>query len=422
MQAELAEVVERFSQRLHLPDKTPLLAVLGSVAANVLPGDPVWLMIVWPPSAGKSELLAPLNRLSYVHSASTFTAAALLSGTPGKERATDSRGGLLREIGDFGIVVLKDFGSVLSMHREARAETLAACREIYDGAWTRHVGSEGGRALHWKGKVGLVAGVTPVIDKHHSVMASLGERFLLLRPAGLDRLQQAQAALRHRGQERGKMRTELADSVAGLFDELPGCHDSEVSLSEGEETHLVTLANFVSVCRSAVERDSTSRDIDLIPEAEAPARLAVTLAQLYTGLRAIGLDEDEAWPIIRKVGLDCIPALRLRTIRALDAAGTISTGELASRVGYPTSTARRILEDLEAHKTVARSPGGQGRADLWTLQAWASHALHNLAVPETSEAAPRSVPETSEHPTLFSSQTRNDISGTVPAELREAHS
>jgi len=43
----------------------------------------------------------------------------LLSGTPTKEKAADARGGLLREIGAFGYLVLKDFTSILSMHRDA---------------------------------------------------------------------------------------------------------------------------------------------------------------------------------------------------------------------------------------------------------------------------------------------------------------
>ena len=30
-------------------------------------------------------------------------------------------------------------------------------REVYDGSWIRHIGSDGGRTLHWYGKVGLVS-------------------------------------------------------------------------------------------------------------------------------------------------------------------------------------------------------------------------------------------------------------------------
>jgi hypothetical protein len=85
------------------------------------------------------------------------------------------------QIGDFGILVMKDFGSILSMRPDAKAEVLAALREVYDGAWTRHLGTEGGRTLHWEGKVGLIFGSTGVIDAHHSVISGMGDRFLLNR-------------------------------------------------------------------------------------------------------------------------------------------------------------------------------------------------------------------------------------------------
>ena len=53
---------------------------------------------------------------------------------------------------------------MLSMHAETRAETLAALREVYDGAWTRHLGSAGGKTLSWKGKVVVIFAATEVID------------------------------------------------------------------------------------------------------------------------------------------------------------------------------------------------------------------------------------------------------------------
>jgi hypothetical protein len=179
--APLARVVLSFERWLYLPDTSPLLALLGTVAANLLPGDPLWLMLVSPPGGGKTELLNAIDGLPNVHPAATLTEGALLSGTPGREREAGSKGGLLREIGDFGIILCKDFGSVLSMNRDARAAVLAGLREIYDGSWTRHVGTGGGRTLHWQGKVGLVGGCTPTIDRHHAVMGAMGERFLLFR-------------------------------------------------------------------------------------------------------------------------------------------------------------------------------------------------------------------------------------------------
>ena len=59
---------------------------------------------------------------------------ALLSGTAAKERSKDANGGLLRKIGDRGVLVIKDVTSILSMNRDARGAVLAALREIYDGS------------------------------------------------------------------------------------------------------------------------------------------------------------------------------------------------------------------------------------------------------------------------------------------------
>ena len=142
--------------------------------------------------------------------------AGLLSGTPKKSHAKGAQGGLLRQIGDFGIIVLKDFGSILSMHTETRAEVLAALREIYDGAWTRHLGTDGGRTLAWKGKVGLLFAATGVIDSHYAVIGSMGDRFLLSRLAPVGR-GQFNRAMKHVGDGTKQMRKELAEAVARLF-------------------------------------------------------------------------------------------------------------------------------------------------------------------------------------------------------------
>jgi hypothetical protein len=67
------------------------------------------------------------------------------------------------------------------MHTETRGEVMAALREIYDGRWTRHIGSDGGRTLSWAGKIGLLFAATPAIDSYYSVIGSLGDRFLFSR-------------------------------------------------------------------------------------------------------------------------------------------------------------------------------------------------------------------------------------------------
>src|SRR5215472_11844560 len=205
----IERVLEVFEHWLILPSRTPVYAVLGAVAANRLPGIPVWLGLVAPPSSAKTEILNSISTLPFVYQAATVTPAALLSGVPKKQHHKTAVGGLLRQLGSFGIISLKDFGSVLSMRPDLKTETLAALREIFDNAWTRHLGTEGGRTLSWRGKVGLVFGCTGVIDSHYSVIGAMGDRFLLNRLAPC--AGQFKRALKHSGTVTGQMRKELAE-------------------------------------------------------------------------------------------------------------------------------------------------------------------------------------------------------------------
>src|SRR5581483_543192 len=146
--------------------------------------------------------------------------AALLSGTAKKEKAKDATGGLLRKLPEGGgVLILKDFTSIIDMHRDSRAEVLAALREIYDGRWDRSVGAEGGRTLTWTGHVGLIAGCTTAIDSAHGVISAMGTRFVLIRLRGEDDL--AFSVLDHVGRE-GIMREELRAAVEGLLTHPPG--------------------------------------------------------------------------------------------------------------------------------------------------------------------------------------------------------
>jgi hypothetical protein len=391
----LQDVLKTFREWLYLPDPGIVYAILGAVAANLLDGDPVWLLAVGPPGGGKSEILAATGGLPNIHPAATLTEPALLSGTPKKDRAESAKGGLLREMGRFGIIVCKDFGSVLSMHRDARAAVLAALREVYDGSWTRHLGTSGGQSLTWAGKVGLLAGCTQAIDRHHAVMGAMGERFALYRLPVSDPDEQARRALEHDGREQ-EMREQLSSAVAGLFHAGPPA--TPPALTRTGSKRLIQLATLAVRCRSAVERDGYSREVELVPDAESPTRLVKALARLLAGIHAIGADDADAWKVINKCALDCIPALRLAVIVHLYENSDGTTTDIASAVKHPTQTARRALEDLAAHGVIHRKSNGQGNADTWRITEWtADRYATALTVPETSEdAASRTVPETSE--------------------------
>ena len=80
----LEQTLNVFERWLLLKSNTPILAVLGAVAANYLAGDPVWLGLIAPPSSAKTEILNSTSLLPNVFQAATLTPAGLLSGTPKK--------------------------------------------------------------------------------------------------------------------------------------------------------------------------------------------------------------------------------------------------------------------------------------------------------------------------------------------------
>ncbi len=100
----------------------------------------------------------------------------LLSGASG-----DGSGGLLRQLGPNGVLLIKDLTSLLSEHAETRPQLFAALREVYDGTYVRHLGANGGASLAWRGKATVVAGVTEAIEQHAETLGSMGERFMYLR-------------------------------------------------------------------------------------------------------------------------------------------------------------------------------------------------------------------------------------------------
>lgn len=382
---QIESVLQVFRAWMHMPDPGLPYAVCAGIAANRVEAfDPSWIICVGAAGSGKTETLAATSRLPGVHVVGTLTEASLLSGTPRKDAATDASGGLLRELGESGTLILKDFGSILSMHRDARAGVLAALREIFDGSWTRLVGVDGGRRLHWEGRLGLLAGATSVLDQHHGVIAQLGERFLIYRVDVADPAAQARSSLAHHGRER-IMRQELSEAIAGLFAGLDLA--SPPPLTASDTDRLIALATLVARARSPVVRDPYRRELELVPDSEAPGRIVGALGRLLTGLRLIGVADTDAWTVTVKTGLDSMPAVRLRTFLLMLSRDTdVSTTEVATALDLPNPTTHRVLEDLAAHGVIARKSQGQGKADLWRVKRWARSLHHAATSSEMSEA------------------------------------
>lgn len=346
-------------------------------------GIPIWLMMIGPPSSGKSVLLKALMGIPGMKEGGSISGeSALLSGVGKKDRDKDSTGGLMREIGLRGGLVINEFTAILSIPHEPLGKLLAALRQVYDGNWIRRVGEGGGRQLEWgPGKVGGFAGCTESIDDHHKVMSDMGERWIFYRFPMSTGFQESFTAINRSGQsEMGKMIQDVTGAFfEGLGLEWPDTDtpfEGKRPLTTNESNKLIAIAMLASRCRSSIIRNER-REVERVPQPERPTRITEVLAQLYLGLERIGLEERERWGTIRKVALDCMPQTRKQILEAVvtlqygtlgvDSTRTIPTltvstttrekvkeracgvNDFMRATRCSEASTRRAVEDLEIH-------------------------------------------------------------------------
>jgi len=323
-------------------DTDALDVVLATVAVESLDGDPLWLLLISGSGNAKTETVQALDGVNAIITSTISSAGALLSATAKKERAKDATGGLLRKMEPRGVAVIKDVTSILSMSGDARAEVLGALREVYDGRWSRNVGTDGGLTLEWAGRVAVIGAVTTAWDKAHACIASMGDRFVLVR---MDSTKGRQAAGRKAIGNTGSeiaMRAELAAAVAGV---LAGMDPVPITVTDAETDVLLAAADLVTLARTGVEYDYRGDVIDAHAP-EMPTRFAKQLAQVVRGGVAIGMDRADALRLAIRCGRDSMPPLRLAIIDDLAENPHSSTAEIRKRMGKPRATVDRQLQAL----------------------------------------------------------------------------
>lgn len=341
---KLAEVHQIFRSWLGEDyDIGTLDAMLAVCASEKLPGDPCWLMVVSGPGNAKTETIQASSGIG-AHVISTITSdAALLSATAAKQRAKDATGGLLRKIGARGVLAIKDFTSILSMDRNIRTTVLAALREVYDGHWVRNVGVDGGRTLEWKGHVVVIAACTTAWDQAHTVVATMGDRFTLIRSdSHAGRLTSGRQAMSNTGKEQ-QMRKEMAEAVAGVVATIRA--DAVYEPNAEEHETILRAANLVTLARTGVDYDYRGDVIDAhMPE--MPTRFSKQLIQIMRGAVAIGMGEPRALELVIRVARDSIPQLRLAVLRDVKEHPKARGFEVQQRLQKPRATIRRALQAL----------------------------------------------------------------------------
>jgi hypothetical protein len=323
-------------------DLGALDVMLSAAAVEALDGDPLWLLLISGSGNAKTETVQALNGVA-AHVVSTITSeGALLSASSRRDRSADSTGGLLRVIGERGILAIKDVTTILSMDRNIRGQVLAALREIYDGYWSRNVGTDGGKTLAWRGRIVIIGAVTTAWDTARDVIATMGDRFVLCRiDSTTHRVPSGRKAIGNTGSET-IMRGELAAAVA---DVLAGAADTATPLTDNERDTLLAAADLVTLARTGVEFDYRGDVVDAHAP-EMPTRFAKQLAQVVRGAAAVGITKDDAMRLAIRCARDSVPPMRLVIIDYLAENPGSTTGKVRIGIDKPRSTVDRQLQAL----------------------------------------------------------------------------
>lgn len=385
-------------------------AVLAAAAAERLGGDPLWLLVVSGSGAAKTETVAALSGLG-AHVISTIASdGALLSGSPRQQRSKDATGGLLRKIGSSGLLVIKDVTSILSMNRDSRASVLAALREIHDGHWIRNLGSDGGQTLTWTGRCVVVGAVTTAWDAAHSVIAAMGDRFLLVRMnSAAGRAEAGRQSRRNVGHEQ-QMRDDLARAVAGV---IAGMNNRSEEVTDDEAEQLLGAADIVTLARTGVEYDYRGDVIDAHAP-EMPTRFMKQLVQTMRGALAIGMSREAALRLAMRCARDSMPPLRLACIDDLAQHPASSVTDVRKRIDKPRNTVDRQLQALHMLGVVTLDEEERyGSGTTWKYSLAPDIKPSALHVPDLLVPTHRTTEKGREkHSSFASLRGYTDISGT----------
>ena len=376
---QLQKIKEEFAKVYLIEDNNIVDVVCANYIGFLLKSDPVWTVIIGPSSGGKSEMVNTLITSKYVHPISTITANTLISGAKlsgGKPASLLHNLSKGTDMEQSGILVFKDFTSLLSEQEVTQKLIMAQLREIYDGRYDKEFGT--GHAIHWEGKVTVIAAATHKMHEMRQQYAAMGERFMMYE---LNQPNAKEASAKGMSnQEDGIMaqaRDRLAEIMKVYLNETIEIPKELPKISVELKNKVIDLAEMTTRVRSDVKRDwrSMNKDIIHVYPPEMPIRFASGLQNIARALMVLHWNEtgelilpEKYEKILFKYSLDSIPPNRRKAMQELSKYTVLETKGLGLKLNRPSSSLRRDVEDLVALEVADREPGAGSQGDRWKIK------------------------------------------------------
>ncbi len=345
------DVFAVFSKWLHMQTDEPLAIMFGTMLANTMAGDPLWMFLIAPPGGMKSELLMSLAKVKKAHMSSSLTPHALVSGCNFGGGGDPS---MLPKLNN-KVLVLKDFTTILTMHPTARDEIFGQLRDSYDGKFEKFFGN--GIVRNYESMFGIIAGCTPNIDAFSSLHAGLGERFLKYRFEGKITAEDEESRIRRallNINKENSMRDDLQNITRQYFNQKFPTSLPEIPLEMVNK--LVALAMLASRLRGVVHRDTFNPGmLHAKASSEVGTRISKQLSKLAMGISMYYQQEqvnDQTYRVVARVAMGSLADKTEELIRTLfihwrEYQTTLTTAEVVDKTPALTrSTIQRSLEDM----------------------------------------------------------------------------
>jgi len=345
--------------------------VAGAVlVASHIPGDPLWVFLLGPPSTGKTVVIDSFAMdEEHCESLSKLTATQLISGWKDPENP-DADHSIFPRMRNRTLLI-KDYTTVLSMAGDQQEQLYGMLRDAYDGHVRIQYGT--GKLVDVKDVYfSLLAGVTDKLKEDNN-RADLGERFLrceVIDDRTYDRFAVADAALETSVMTTVR-RTQLARLGAAFRANVARAHSqADASHSTGNypplepsvRSNLNYLSQVVGTMRTNVKRKG--EEILYRPRVEGGSRVAKQLMKLGISLSYL-LDrpsiDSTIYGYIRSVALDTVQGYRLDLCRILmESERGLDSQEIANKLACGKSSTVRLLKDLQAINVVRNRKASNG--------------------------------------------------------------
>lgn len=352
----LDELKTVYNRWLHIGDDEwyTVEVPLAVAKEREVPGDPIWLYLIAPPGGRKTEQVRAMKQYPRIYTVDSLTTATFISGKVVKDEDSGEYfpiAGILTNING-KVLVIKDFTTILSKPDMVRADIFGQLRAIYDGYFEKAFGTLP-EPIRVKATIGLIACVTPIIDRYTKVHSALGERFLKVR-SHTDRSKASKRAYGNVEQVT-QMRRELSNATVSFLNSLKIDVNNLPKLDSTQDAIILALGEYVTLmrCRLFVRYSPHGKIVNIeYVEPEIPTRVCMQLKKLAMLLAVIrGHDcvmSSEINTLIKVAQDTSLPSREKILSAMIDIASPVVCPDIVGRTKIHRNTVVNELEKMTA--------------------------------------------------------------------------